>query len=171
MKKLFLIRHAKSSWDDPSLADEDRPLNKRGKKDAPFMGSILYKQGIVPDLIISSPAKRAYSTAKKIAGELQYPEQEIQTFDTLYHSSPATVLDVIRSQPSEVQTLLLFGHNPGLNELIPLLCDKQIENIPTCGIVCIRFQTNQWQEISKSNSQFISFDFPKNHQKGNSRIQ
>jgi phosphohistidine phosphatase len=164
MKKLFLIRHAKSSWEDPSLADEDRPLNKRGKKDAPFMGSILYKQGMTPDLMIASPAKRAYSTAKKIAKELHYPVNEIQTFDTLYHSSADTLLEVIRSQPAEVQKLFVFGHNPGFNELVPLLCNKQIDNIPTCGIVCISFRSDNWQQIDKSNSRFEFFDFPKNHQ-------
>jgi phosphohistidine phosphatase len=164
MKKLFLIRHAKSSWDDPAMADKDRPLNKRGKKDASFMGAILHKQGVSPNLLISSPAKRAYSTAKKIAKKIQYPVENIQTIDTLYHSTANTLLEVIHSQPADVQTLMLFAHNPGLNELVSLICDKQIENIPTCGIVCVSFQASQWQDIGKSNSHFEYFDFPKNHQ-------
>jgi phosphohistidine phosphatase len=164
MKKLFLIRHAKSSWDDLAMADEDRPLNKRGKKDAPFMGSVLHTQGVSPDLLISSPAKRAYSTAKKIAREIQYPVENIQSIDTLYHSTASILLEVIRSQPEHVHTLMLFAHNPGLNELVSLICDKQIDNIPTCGIVCISFQADQWQHIGKINSHFEYFDFPKNHQ-------
>jgi phosphohistidine phosphatase len=163
MKKLFLIRHAKSSWDDPAMADENRPLNKRGKKDAPLMGNILHQQGILPDLIISSPAKRAYSTAKKIAKELQYPKKNIQTVDRLYHSSADTLLEIIRSQPQAIQTLMLFAHNPGLTDLVALLCDNQIENIPTTGVVCIQFHTDLWTEAGKSNGQFVSMDFPKNH--------
>lgn len=165
MKKLFLIRHAKSSWDDASLADEDRPLNKRGKKDAPLMGSILQKGGVVPDLIISSPAKRAYSTAKKIAKAIHYPPDHIQTFEKLYLSSPSALLEVIRLQPAEVRTLMLFGHNPEITELVPQLCGEQIDNVPTCGIVCISFLTDTWQAIDKSNSRFEYFDFPKKHTK------
>jgi phosphohistidine phosphatase len=163
MKKLFLIRHAKSSWDDASLSDEDRPLNKRGKKDAPMMGSLLRKQGVIPDLIISSPAKRAYSTAKKIAKEVAYPKNHIQTFDKLYLSSLSALLEVIRRQPAEVRTLMLFGHNPELTALVPQLCGEEIENVPTCGVVCIIFLTDTWQAINKSNSRFDYFDYPKKH--------
>lgn len=163
MKKLFLIRHAKSGWDDSSLADEDRPLNKRGKKDAPFMGSLLRKQGVTPDLIISSPAKRAYSTAKKMAKATSYPPDHIQTFEKLYLSSSDALLEVIHSQPAEVRTLMLVGHNPELTELVPLLCGEPIDNVPTCGIVCISFLTDTWQAVNKGNSRFEYFDFPKNH--------
>ncbi|MDO1448995.1 histidine phosphatase family protein [Rhodocytophaga aerolata] len=163
MKKLFLIRHAKSSWDDASLPDEERPLNKRGKKDAPLMGSLLRKQGITPDLIISSPAKRAFSTAKKMAKELAYPKDHILTFDKLYLSSPAALLEVIKSQPAEVRTLLVFGHNPELTQLVPLLCDHPIDSIPTSGVVSITFQTDTWQKIEKMNGRFDFFDYPKMH--------
>jgi phosphohistidine phosphatase len=163
MKKLFLIRHAKSSWDDASLPDEERPLNKRGKKDAPLMGALLHKQGVTPDLIISSPAKRAFSTAKKMAKELNYPKDHIQTFDKLYLSSPAALLEVIQSQPAEVRTLLLFGHNPELTQLVSQLCDQPVDSIPTSGVVCISFQADSWQKIAANNSRFDFFDYPKKH--------
>ena len=167
MKKLFLIRHAKSSWEDTSLADFDRPLNKRGKKDAPFMGSILYKQGVKPDLILSSPAKRAYSTAKKIAKELNYSVEKIEKSKKIYLSSPAALLDIITKQKEYIQTLLLFGHNPELTELVAQLCNEHIDNVPTCGIVCISFDVEQWNLINKSNSKFEYFDYPKNYGQAN----
>ncbi len=164
MKRLFLIRHAKSSWEDASLSDFERPLNKRGKNDAPFMGNILSQQGVHADLIISSPAKRAFSTAKRIAKHLQYSIDRIEKDKSIYLSNPDTLLEIIKKRSEEVNTLMLVGHNPELTELANQLCDKHIENVPTCGIVCINFDVSHWHSIHKTNSKFEYFDFPKNYQ-------
>ena len=111
MKKLYLVRHAKSSWKDPSLDDIDRPLNKRGKRDAPFMGKLLRKEGVKPDLIITSPAKRAFFTAKTIANEIDYSKKDIVKSNLVYLTSTNELLEVINDISQEVKTAMLFGHN------------------------------------------------------------
>src|SRR5689334_22986953 len=111
MKTLFLVRHAKSSWAHLSLNDFDRPLNARGKKDAPFMGEILYNQHILPDLLLSSPAKRAFSTAKKIAKAIGYKKKEINTDKDIYDADEDTLLKVIHRQDQKYDSIMLVGHN------------------------------------------------------------
>lgn len=163
MKILYIVRHAKSSWDDPKLADYDRPLNKRGKKDAPLMGKVLKEKGLVPNLLLSSPAKRALSTAKKIAEELGYSKKEILTEEKLYHASKQTILKVVQKQKDKVESMMIVGHNPGLTELASLLAHINIGNIPTIGIVCIEFATDTWKDANQENSSFRFFDYPKIH--------
>jgi len=161
MKKLYLVRHAKSSWKYTDLRDFERPLNKRGERDAPFMGKLLAEDDVMPDLIISSPAVRALSTAKKIASELGYPVEKIETHKRLYESDTDDYLNVITRVPDEVETLMIFSHNPGLTILNNFLCDKRIDNIPTCGIVNIKIKIKHWKDIDFEKGQLISFDYPK----------
>lgn len=160
MKKLFLIRHAKSSWDDANLDDFDRPLNKRGLKDAPKMGKRLKMQKIYPDMILSSSAMRAKSTANLVCDELKY-ESRFVLFDELYHANENKISDILRQIPDEVKTIFLFGHNPGFNEFASKYV-KFYENIPTCGVLEILFDVQKWDEIAPENCTFVSFDFPKN---------
>ena len=161
MKKLFLVRHAKSSWDDPSLDDIDRPLNARGKENAPEMGERLKKQEILPDLLISSPAKRARSTAKKLAKKIGYPKNEIRIDDGLYHGSDDMLIDIVRKLPDSADGVMLFGHNPGFTDFTNQLCNINIYNIPTAGIVAIDFVIDSWQEVDFGKGDLEFFDYPK----------
>lgn len=161
MKTLFLVRHAKSSWDDPSLRDFDRPLNARGKKDAPKMGKRLRKKNVLPNLIISSPAKRARSTAKRIARELGYDISGIQLEESLYHAEPETIAHVIAQLPDAIQTVMVVGHNPGLTDFANQYIQVRIDNIPTCGVVAAQFAIQSWKDITQAKGKLKFFDYPK----------
>ncbi len=159
IRHLLLIRHAKSDWGDASLADFDRPLNERGRRDAPTMGDRLAASGIHPDRIVSSPAKRARSTTKAIARQLGFPVHDIDWINELYLASPADILDVIRSCPAETNTLVIVSHNPGITELANHLCDAPIDNIPTCGVVHLRADCDTWSHADGFS--LVDFDYPK----------
>ena len=158
MKKLFIVRHAKSSWDFPELDDYDRPLNKRGKKNAPEMGQRLAKKNVRPDKMISSPAKRAAGTARRIAEEISFPVKKIAKEPLMYHGSTRNMLSVIQGVEDDVNTLMIFGHNPGLTDLTNYISDSDIYNIPTCGI---DFDVTSWQDVSQDTGKLVSFDYPK----------
>ncbi|MDF9795917.1 phosphohistidine phosphatase [Catalinimonas alkaloidigena] len=162
MKTLLLIRHAKSSWDDPTLDDFDRPLNKRGKNDAPKMGKRLKKKKIHPDLMVSSTAKRAKKTALAIAGALDYPEKHIQWRDELYHAAPETALKVMQRIDNKVEQLFLFGHNPGLTDFANLLCSTYTDNIVTTGIYALQLDITSWQDAQlNQKAKLLFYDYPK----------
>ena len=163
MKKLFLVRHAKSSWSFPELDDFERPLNKRGKRDAPFMGKLLNEKKIKPDLLLSSPAVRAYITARTIAGEINYPAKKLQTNELLYHGSIKELIVSIKKTDNKINSLMVFGHNPGLTEFSNYLTDKYLDNIPTCGIVEIDLRIDSWKEIDEDSGTFINFEYPKKY--------
>ena len=161
MKKLFIVRHAKSSWDYPELSDIDRPLNKRGKKNAPEMGRRLAKKGVIPGKLIASPAKRAAATAKRIARELGYPEDSIEKNGDLYHGTVDDIKSVIKSVSDSVDILMIFGHNPDLTTLTNRLSGSDIYNIPTCGVAEIEFDISSWGELEYKSGSLVSFDYPK----------
>jgi phosphohistidine phosphatase len=163
MKTLYLIRHAKSDRNDPSLSDYDRPLNKRGSNDAPFMGSILLKSGIHPDLILASPALRAKTTAIAFAQALSYPSDSIRYEHPLYASDVETILSIIRNVPVSIDTLFLFGHNPEITECANVITGGDIDDIPTCGVVAMRLKNESWESIGANSADIIGFDFPKKH--------
>jgi phosphohistidine phosphatase len=161
MKTLFLIRHAKSSWAEPEMKDFDRPLNDRGNENAPFMGKLLKKEKIFPDLIISSPAKRAITTARKIADEIDYPKNKIVEEPKIYEANVKTLLQIINSLDDENETVFLFGHNPGFTDLLGYLTEANISNIPTCGIAQIEFDSESWKEVSRETGTMKNFFYPK----------
>lgn len=162
MRQLILVRHAKSSWDNPDLDDFDRPLNKRGKRDAPFMAKLLAEKTGKPDLIISSPALRTKLTALEIAQKTGYDEGKIIWNEKFYMASSSKLLDEISSVDHNVNSLLIVGHNPGLTDLHNFLCKYEIDNIPTCGIVCLR--TNKdWGKINSKDFQLEFFEYPKRY--------
>lgn len=164
MKRLLLIRHAKSSWHDSDLSDIDRPINSRGKKDAPLMGKLLKKEyQAKPDAILSSPAKRALRTAKLIAREIDYPEDKIEIKNSLYASGMQAMLNVISYLDDSLNEVMLLGHNPDLTSLANYLSDEKIENIPTCGIYCVDFDVRSWKEVTNGKGIFRFFDYPKKH--------
>ena len=160
MKKIILIRHAKSDWDNPSLPDYDRPLADRGLQDAPQMAISLKNRGVHLDLICSSTAQRAKQTACITAAVLGYQESEIKWEKSLYHASASYLLQFIQSQSDQVQTLVLVGHNPGLTELINILGVK-LDNLPTSGQFAFSLSTDHWKELSRDTCTFAWWDSPK----------
>ena len=161
MKELILVRHAKSSWKDSTLRDHERPLNKRGKRDVPEMGERLARSGYAPDLMVSSSAVRALDTARTIAGELGYRRERIAVEDRLYHAGVAELLQVIRGVDDSVDSLMLFGHNPGLTDLANHLGPREIFNMPTCAVLHLRFQAENWAAVGNEPGDEILYDYPK----------
>jgi len=166
MRTIYLVRHAKSSWDFPWLDDKDRPLNKRGKHDAPKMGKLLKEKGEEPDLMVSSPAKRAFSTAKRIAKELNYPVKNIMKSDLLYMADMEDFFTVIRDAGKNVYKLMMFSHNYGITYFANYVSDSDIDNIPTCGIARIDFEINSWKDIESKKGKLIYFEYPKKYSDG-----
>lgn len=162
MKTLYLNRHAKSSWADAGLSDFDRPLNKRGKTDAPLMGKYLAeKRRISPEIIISSPAKRAIKTAEIIAKEIGYPAKKIVRNEKIYEAGPSSILEMIQKIDNSYNSAMLFGHNPGFTSLASYLLNVNIGNIPTCGICRIDFDTDSWRKVEIESGTLVFFDYPK----------
>lgn len=159
-KKLILVRHAKSSWDIPWLNDHDRPLAKRGLDDAPKMANRLKKKGVYPDLMLSSTALRAAETAKITAKILGVSEDDISWEKGLFHASPHQILKIIRMQKDSVNTLMVFGHNPGFNDLITYL-GGELDNLPTSGQFGFKLKTEHWAELKPETAEVWFFDFPK----------
>jgi phosphohistidine phosphatase len=163
MKHLFLIRHAKSSWSIPELSDFERPLSKRGKRDAPFMGKRLAAMKPRPDCIISSPARRARKTARAIGAEIGFTKKDIILEDELYTFSAQNILKILKRTPDSIQVLALVGHNHGITECGEYLSDERLDNIPTCGIVLIQFDCKGWEYIGPKSGRLLIFDYPKLH--------
>jgi phosphohistidine phosphatase len=160
MKLIYLVRHAKSFWGDNSVSDFDRPLNKRGKRDAPFMGDVLKNKKVKPNIIISSPAKRTKITAIEIAKKIKYPEKEILFNEELYEASFGTIIKILNMTDEKINSLILFGHNPGLTLLNNFISNYYLDNIPTCGIVALQFNL-KWCELGKNTCKFLFFEYPK----------
>jgi len=163
MKTLYLVRHAKSSWKYPNLDDFERPLSKRGRKNAPFMGRILKKLKAAPDLVISSPANRAATTARIIAGTIDYPLEKIQYDETIYGSSEDDLIQVIQQFDNAVNKALLVSHNPALTDLANSIGDTAVSNIPTCGVFCVNFNISSWAKFGGRRGKLIFVEFPKKH--------
>ncbi|WP_207434208.1 SixA phosphatase family protein [Sabulibacter ruber] len=164
MKTLYLLRHAKSSWDFEELSDHDRPLSTRGRSDAPLIGQELSERKVKLDLIISSSAVRAISTATLVAKELGFAPEKVGVQEELYHITAEDLLMFIQSLPEEYTHVMLVGHNPTFTEIANLLLpERSIVNIPTAGIVAISFDCGYWGEISPDNSKLLFFDYPKNY--------
>ena len=164
MKTVFLVRHAKSSWKDSSQKDFERPLNKRGKRDAPFMGKKLRERRVMPDLILSSPAKRAKQTAVAIAEEIGYHAKKIRYDDRMYHSGARALLEIVRSQDDGHGTVMLFAHNPDLDDLAEMLLKQDpVYTIPTTGVYGIRFAVSSWKNVREGKGETVFFDYPKRH--------
>jgi phosphohistidine phosphatase len=160
MKTLFVIRHAKSSWDDPALPDKDRPLDDRGKRDAPKMGKRLAKRDVNPDLILSSPAMRALTTAQIIARKLDYKLQDIVVDDRLYAGEMDDLLNVIQQLDDKLERVMLVGHNPELTELAYRL-SSGITHMPTCAVAELTFDAKSWSNIGKAKLAKVALDYPK----------
>lgn len=162
MKTLYLVRHAKSSWQDTSLSDQQRPLNKRGLKNAPEMGLRLNAGDVGVDKIISSPANRAFSTAKFLASNINYEVANIEQDEQMYFGGTSTILNLIHHIGSDINSLMLVGHNPDMTMLLNRICGYQVDNMPTCAIAIIELDC-EWPEVNDDSGKLLNFDFPKNN--------
>ncbi len=161
MKTFYLVRHAKSSWDNGDLKDIERPLNERGLKDAPFMAKMMKSKGVEPDLIVSSPAIRALTTAAYFKNELSVEGEDFWVRDDIYEAMSHVIIDVIHRLPEDCETAMVFGHNPTFTNVANQFTKKYIDNIPTCGVVCIQSEAATWPEVSEVNSKVVATFFPK----------
>lgn len=140
------MRHAKSSWKDTSISDHERPLKKRGLRDASEIGKIMKHKGLVPDKILSSDAVRAADTAAVVADKSGY-KKEVEYTNRLYMAEGSAILDLIHSQPDSVKTLLVVGHNPGMEALVQLL-SRKIESLGTANVVCFQVDIKAWKDLT-----------------------
>jgi phosphohistidine phosphatase len=163
VKRLTLVRHAKSDWSLPGQDDWDRPLNRRGQRDAPEMARRLRSRRLKPDLILSSPAVRALTTASVMARELKVPAAQVLQDERLYLAEAADLLATIRELGGEVQHLMVFGHNPGMTDCANRLsAGEHIDNLPTCGVFTALFDLSDWRDLAWHGGQDAEFDYPKN---------
>ena len=161
MKTLTIVRHAKSSWSDSSLSDRERPLNKRGTRDAPVMGARIAAADIRPSLIVSSPATRAWTTARTVAKQIGYPLEFLQREDELYLASLDELIDVVAAQDPGFSSLMLFGHNPGLTDFANYLVPGLTNNLPTAGVVSVGFESDDWRLYDRPEIELLLHEYPK----------
>lgn len=161
-KTLLIIRHAKSSWEWDTLSDFDRPLNDRGKKDAPVMAQRLKDKNILIDAFISSPAKRARKTAEYFAETYHRKKEDIVLVSKLYHASPETFFEVVEELSDAASTVAVFSHNPGITTFVnQLTAAVRIDNMPTCGIFAVSMEAVSWKQFKQAKKDFLFFDYPK----------
>ncbi|MFC6997144.1 SixA phosphatase family protein [Rufibacter roseus] len=164
MKTLYLLRHAKSSWKFEELSDHDRPLKKRGRKDVPLIAQELIERKVNVDLIISSSAVRALSTATLMAKELGFDPEKIGVQEELYHITPTALLQFVQLLPDEYSHVMLVGHNPTFTEVANMYSpDKSIANLPTSGLAAIQFDVTYWGQVSAENGNLHFLDYPKKY--------
>ena len=163
MKKLYLVRHAKSSHDNNTLPDIERTLNKRGLRDAPYMAKLMKKKGVTPTLFISSPAVRALTTAKLFAAEMNYNKEEILIDPVLYSFIADQILAFIAETQIQAESVMLFSHNPTITEIVNFFTGEQIFSMPTCAIAAIQFDVEKWSEVGYHKGKLIFMEYPKLH--------
>lgn len=161
MKSLLIIRHAKSSWEFTALNDFERPLNDRGKEDAPEMAARLLKKNIKVNVFISSPAKRAKKTAQLFAVEFKHKKEEIIYIDSLYNASVDVFYKTIANLDDALNNVALFSHNSGITEFVNTLTEIRIDNVPTCGIFGVKVHSGTWRDFTTAKKEFWFFDYPK----------
>ncbi len=163
MKTLTLIRHAKSSWDDPFLDDFDRPLNPRGRHDLPLMCQRMVELGPRPDRLIHSSALRTRLTAAPLIKAFRLPDSAVQSTEQIYEAEETELLALVRQQPDEVNHLMLVGHNPGLLLLALWLCDQAPEKLPTAAILQLQLSVEHWRDLAPGCARLCWYDYPKLH--------
>lgn len=162
MKELIIVRHAKSDWGNEFLKDIDRPLNERGYNDAYFSSQWYSSNKEHPDLIVSSPATRALSTALIFSRDMNMEPDKIRLADNIYESPAPVLLKVIQGLERSAGRVMLFGHNPGFTDLSnQLSTDMYFENVPTCGIVSFSFDVKKWQDAEPGGAKLNYYQFPK----------
>ena len=153
MKTLLLMRHAKSSWDEPELPDFDRPLNKRGEKDAYRMGKLIKKEKLTPDMILSSPAVRAKATTQAVVDKIEY-DDEVLYLDSLYLGEPENYFRALIELSDDVERVLVVGHNPGLETVLQIMCGK-VESLPTAAIAYLKVPVRKWKVLNQHIDSYL----------------
>lgn len=161
MKTIILVRHAKSSWDDFSLRDEERPLTDRGKKNAAEMAKRLRKKDIDIDAILTSPAKRAKATADYFADEFDLPKKKFVVMPELYMAGYNAFVSSIRQAPRKADCIAVFSHNNGITEFANTLSATRIDHMPTCSVFAVKVDLKDWADFEPGNAEFYFFDYPK----------
>lgn len=161
MKRVILVRHAKSSWEDASLPDFERPLNDRGKNDAPMMAKRLLDKKVDIDAFITSPAKRAKKTASLFAKEFGQNKDELVVIDSLYHAGIQDFFEAVEKAPVKAKTIAIFSHNPGITDFVNLLTETRVDDMPTCAVYAVKVPIENWGQFREAKREFWFFDFPK----------
>jgi phosphohistidine phosphatase len=161
MKKLLLVRHAKSSWDSPTLKDFDRSLNERGEQEAAAMAKKLFAQKIPIDAFLTSTALRARTTAGYFAKAYSLPEKKMILVDELYHAPANVFYNLINQLDDEWETVIFFAHNPGITDMVNSLGVARLDDMPTCGIFGVSAETKAWKDFKAAEKRFLLFDYPK----------
>jgi|SRR4051812_46471161 phosphohistidine phosphatase len=161
MKQVLLIRHAKSSWGDPSQKDIDRPLNDRGHKDAPKMAERLIDKKVKIEGFYSSPAKRAISTCKYFIKAYNKKEKNIIEVSQLYEPQIVNFYNTIKEADNDFDTIAIFSHNPGITAFTNELTNVHVDDMPTCGIFAVKADIKKWNEFEEAEKLFWLFDYPK----------
>jgi len=161
MKELLVVRHGKSSWDAPQLADRERPLNKRGRRDGPDMGRRLRSRGMIPARVVTSDAARARETAALLADALGIEAAAIVVEPRLYAADADAVRAVVAALPDDADRVALVGHNPALHEFLQAASDLRVANFPTAAVACLRFPVSHWREAATVPAEAFDYDFPK----------
>jgi len=162
MKTLYIIRHAKSSWGDFTLPDFERPINDRGKKDAPIMAQFLKDKKLTIDVFISSPAKRALKTSEIFCKTFDYDTANMVLIDEMYHATSSVFFEQIKNIDPSYNSAAIFSHNPGITDFVnDLGLGVKVDNMPTCAIFAFQINSDQWSEISSAKKTFLFFKYPK----------
>ncbi len=161
MKTIYIVRHAKSSWEDLSLDDHDRPLSKTGIRKTERIVKYLRKKEIKPELFVSSSAVRAKETAFQIAEGLEYPIEKVKIDKAIYHASSETIFSTLFGLPDEIDSVMVFGHNPTMTYFVNNFLDPEIDNLPTTGVVSVGFKTHKWEKIAEAKFQINFVVFPR----------
>ncbi|MEO9803994.1 MAG: histidine phosphatase family protein [Reichenbachiella sp.] len=161
MKALYLVRHAKSSWKDASLSDRDRPLNKRGERDAPRMAEFLSEKITCPDTFICSPSRRTKDTAASFLQVFGKTDADLKLEEDLFHGYEEDMANILKHVDGNYQSAMLFVHNPGITDYVNELTGSNILNIPTCGVAGIKLEINNWAEINKCPAELLFYYYPK----------
>lgn len=161
MLRLTLVRHAKSSWESPGQIDFERPLNDRGRRDAPVMAARVRDVGLLPDRLLSSPALRAISTARAFAEVLGLARQDIQLDSNIYDASVGALFDVVRGAGGTAAHLMMFGHNPGFSEFAHQLADCPFEEMPTCAVAVLDLDARRWSAVAPRSGRLARYLYPK----------
>ncbi|MFT6336225.1 MAG: phosphohistidine phosphatase [Saprospiraceae bacterium] len=161
MKTIYIVRHAKSSWADLLMKDIDRPLNERGRRDAPVMSSKCMEHQYIPELIITSNAKRAQETSMYFIEKFGLSDFQIQVNPKLYHAPEDTYFEEAQLIDDLISTVMMFGHNPGITYLANSVSENYIDNVPTCGVLAVHSTAKTWSELDPMNSKLMNFIYPK----------
>lgn len=165
MKTVTIVRHAKSSWDNTDWSDLERPLNKRGLVDAPFMANVISNLKDMPDVFYSSPAVRAYTTALEYAKSFNFEKENIIVDRGIYERGKKHIINLIKLTDNKLSDIIIFGHNPDITSLASYFSGEFFDNMPTCGTLCVDFDIDTWQQIEEKNGTIRFFEYPKKYPK------